>query len=203
MVTYHEPLFGGGGVGNRIGNAFDDIFSTVRGGTAQAADYLRQGYENLFQSRAQGMIGGFGEARSRMGAQAANQGLSPDVLQRLLFAPEMELQSSLGSAAGEAGSGLAFDLAKLMKGTSSEIAGLTRDELSLWVNKELAKGAAKAGRRAGTVSGVGSLLGSAIGSIGGPAGSAAGSQMGSSFADLFGGGGGGYYGSNYHDSLQE
>lgn len=189
----NTPLFGGGGIGNRIGNAFEDIFSTVRGGTATAADYLQQGYENLFQQRAQGMIGGFGEAQSRMGAQAASQGLSPDVLQRLMFAPGQVLQANLGALSGESGAGLAFDLAKLMKGTSSEIAGLTEDELSLWVQKEMAKRAAKAGRNAGIMSGIGSLAGAAIGSFTGPGGAMMGSRLGGSL-----GGGqrsyGGYYG---------
>jgi len=157
---------GGGGGGdrrNRIHEGFDVARGYVNRGTATASDYLRQGYEDLFRSRAQGMIGGFGEAQSRYGAQAASQGLSPDVVQRMMFAPGQELQANLGQAQGEAGSGLAFDLAKLFKGTGSELAGLTQEELNLWLNKKIAKNAADSMERSGIYQGLGQLGGAAIG----------------------------------------
>ena len=169
-----------GGLGANIERAFDQARGEIQGGTSTAADFLRSGYESLFNQRAQGLVGGFGEASSRMGAQAAGQGISPDVLSRMLFAPGMELQGQLGSLLGESESGLDFDLAKLFKGTSSEMAGLTEEEMALFVNKEIAKRAAKSGKQAGMISGLGSMAGGALGGyLGGPMGASAGSQLGS------------------------
>jgi hypothetical protein len=154
------------GLGKRIQYGFDQGRNYIEQGTLAASDFLRQGYEDLFRSRAQGMIGGFNEMSSRVGAQTASQGLSPDVVQRMLFAPGQELQANLGAAQGEAGSGLAFDLAKLFKGTSSELAGLTEDELSLFLQKEVAKRAANQAQTAGMISAGGSIVGGLAGNPG-------------------------------------
>lgn len=163
-----DGLFGGGGshgpgMGTQIHQGIRDARGYVQQGTAQAADFLRQGYEDLFRSRAEGMIGGFGEMSSRVGAQTASQGLSLDVVQRMLFAPGQELQAQLGAAQGESASGLSFDLAKLFKGHGSEMAGLSEEELQLMLGKELAKDSAHAQQMAGLYSGFGSLLGGALG----------------------------------------
>lgn len=165
---FGDQLFGGSNTGDGRASMIDRYSARARAdvalGTATAADYLRRGYEDLFRSRAQGMIGGFGEAQSRYGAQAASQGLSPDVLQRMMFAPGQELQANLGQAQGEASSGLSFDLAKLYKGTGSEFAGLTEEELALKLNKQIAKNAASSMETSGIYSGLGSLFGGFLGS---------------------------------------
>lgn len=158
-------IFGGGGSGGmgkgtRIKQGIGEARDYLNAGTASAADYLRQGYEDLFRSRAEGMIGGFGEMQSRVGAQTASQGLSPDVVQRMMFAPGQELQANLGSAQGEASSGLAFDLARLYKGTAGEMAGLSETELELWLKKQLSKDSADAQSTAGLIGG-GATLGAA------------------------------------------
>jgi len=165
---FGDSLFGGGsstgdGRASQITRGFDTAEGYLRQGTSTAADYLRQGYEDLFRSRAQGMIGGFGEAQSRYGAQAASQGLSPDVVQRMMFAPGQELQANLGGLQGEASSGLAFDLAKLFKGTGSELAGLTQEEVAMKLNKQIAKNAASSMETSGIYQGLGSLFGGFLG----------------------------------------
>lgn len=174
--------FPGMGLGQALRHGYGVARGTVLEGTSLASDYLRQGYENLFNARSQGMIGAFDEANSRYGAQAASQGLSPDVLQRLMYSPGMELQTGLGAARGEAQSGLAFDLAKLYKGTAGELAGLDEAQVAAWVNKEAAKRAARAARNAGLVSAFGSILGSIPGAVaggmGGPPGAGAGGGRG-------------------------
>lgn len=178
------PLFGGGGMGNQIANARTSMRDEALRGTQSASDLLRSGYESQFRARAQGAVGGFGEMSSRLGAQGAQQGLSPDVLQRLLYAPGMDLQSQLGAMKGEGESELDMQLAELMKGTSSELMGIDRDSLSMFLNKEAAKRARKDAQNAGWVAGFGTL-GSAVAT--GMTAGAAGPAMGAASA-----GGGGF-----------
>lgn len=179
----------GNGLGRTMELGFGRARDEIKTGSLLASDYLRQGYENLYNQRAQGLIGGFNESSSRMGAQAAAQGLSPDVLQRLMLAPGQQLQAQLGELGGEVGSGLSFDLARLLKGTGTELAGLTQSHLSAFINKEVAKRAARKRMQAGILSGLGGLLGAGIGAFAGPGGAAMGAQLGGQLGGGYGGGG--------------
>lgn len=172
-------LFGGGSMfkggifggtptskANWIKEGYAPAFGEIRGGTAAASDLLRRGYEAQFRGAAEGAVGGFDEMSSRIGAEGASNGLSPDVLQRLLYSSGMDLQSHLGELRGASEFGLDTDLAELLKGTGTELAGLTRDQLATMANYMAALKGAKATERAGLFGGVGGLIGGIVGGAG-------------------------------------
>ena len=149
----------GPGEANWIKGLLAPAYGDVRQGTADASSQLRQAYEGQFRARLGGLTSGFGEQASRLGAQTASQGLSPDVIQRMLIAPGAQLQGEAGTIAGETQYGLHSDLARFLKGTGTELAGLHTNEAAIMANYMAALKGAKAAENAGLLSGLGGLLG--------------------------------------------
>lgn len=151
-----------GGI-NTLKALMDPAFSDVLGGTKSAEEQLRSAYEGQFRQRVGGLVGGYQDQASHLGAQGASQGLSGDVVQRMLTGQGAQLQSQIGQARGESQFGLGTDLAQLLKGTGSEMAGLHMNEAAVLANYMAALKGAKATQQAGLVSGIGGGLGSLLG----------------------------------------
>jgi hypothetical protein len=161
-------------------------YGYVKDASKGAGELVRSGYEDMFKARAGAAVGGFDEQQSRLMANAAQSGLSPDVLQRMLYAPGMQVQNQIGQARAETQGGMNFDLAQLMKGTGSELAGLSEEEANMKMNLY----AQKRGEKMAGWGMAGGLLGTAAGAALGGGGMSGGGMGGMGG----GGGGGGRYG---------
>lgn len=147
------------GSGNWVREGYAPSFQYIKEGSEAAAGLLRRGREEQFRSRAAGFAGAQSEMERGYGGQIASQGLSPDVAARMLLEQRTGGIQHLAEARGDAAYGLNTDLAGLAKGTSTEFAGLNRDQFSTLVNYLMAKKGLKAGKDAGWMNIAGSLIG--------------------------------------------
>jgi hypothetical protein len=93
------------------------------------------------------------------------QRLAPDVAARLVYQPRAQAAQQAAGVAGDVGFAKAQDLASLLKGTGTELAGLTAEQLSDLVNLKIGKDAASATKQAGTVGAVGKVAATALGAL--------------------------------------
>lgn len=180
--TYQQPLRAYG-----FPTGFEQAFGQTAGyigqGSQMAADAINRGYQDAFGQKAAAFAGGQDERRRRLGAEYGAQGLSPEMVRRQLFALEPHERAQLGADLGQLGLSKNLDLAQLYKGTGSELAGFTQDELAMLLEGSNAAKARAAARKAGHNGLLGSVLGIGADFLGGGGLGALGG--------LFGGGGGG------------
>lgn len=148
-----------GGLQGKLGygGAADAIFSGSRG----ADDEIRQGYDAILRQRAEGLTSGLADRERSYGAQASASGYSSDLAGRMSYAGGMADRAKYGSDAAGDQVHLHEDLAKLLKGTGTEIAGLKQEEIGTILSAIYGDKAAKAAKG----SGLGDLA-SIVGAVG-------------------------------------
>lgn len=135
-----------GGIQN--GNGYAAAAQSILTGSQGAQDALLKAYRAQYQQRAEGIAGAQGEQADRLGAQASSQGISPDLIQRMLLGSNADTQRQIGAARGEGQSDYFNSLAELLKGTGTELAGLKENELQQFIQGYIASKARAAGEKA-------------------------------------------------------
>lgn len=131
-----------------VSDSFQKAGDYITAGSAMAEGDIKAAYADLYRHRAAGLVAGSNEERMRLSADAASQGLSPELARRISYAGEAKTIGAIGAARGETGAALGFDLAGLHKGTATELATLTREEGSTLMENYLQSKARKAARSA-------------------------------------------------------
>lgn len=165
---------------------FGQIAGYIGQGSAGAEKNLRQGYEDAFRQRVEGISAGRNEQQRRLSGDVQAQGYSPEMLRRLMFSLGAQDQASIGEAKAQSDAGLHQQLADLIKGTGTELAGLKQSEMAQLI-QALMQYKARASARA---AGKNQLLGQLVG-IGGDIFAPGLGTAFSSFLNSGGGGGGG------------
>lgn len=154
------------GVKDKIGQGFEPAYGYVKGGSQAAAALLRSGYEDAFRARAAGFTGAMSQEQEQFGAEAASQGLSPDMARRMIAQRRSGGLQALSGSRADYSSQLGTGLSELAKGTGTELAGLAANEAAIRANYEAAiKGAqlaAKGAKQSGIASAIG-MIGQGIG----------------------------------------
>jgi hypothetical protein len=161
--------YGGGGgflpnpnsIESQLTAGFNKAAGIVTKASQGTGDLLTNSYRSALRERLAGNAGALGQQEEAFGAQR----YAPDVGARLAYAPRAANLQATGQAIGENQSALGVDQAQLLKGTGTELAGLTTEQLSDLINLKIAKDSASATKKAG-------LLG-ALGQVGGSLGAAA------------------------------
>lgn len=146
-----------GGIQN--GNGYAAAAQSILTGSQGAQDALLKAYRAQYQQRAEGIAGAQAEQADRLGAQASSQGISPDLIQRMLLGSNADTQRQIGAARGEGEVDYGTALAELLKGTGTELAGLKESELQQFIQAYIASKARAAGNKATWIGAGANVLG--------------------------------------------
>lgn len=146
-----------GGIQN--GNGYAAAAQSILTGSQGAQDALMKAYRSQYQQRAEGIAGAQSEMADRLGAQSSAQGISPDLIQRMLLGSSADTQRQLGAAKGESEMDFGTALAELLKGTGTELAGLKQNEIATLIQAYVASKARSAGQKAAFTGAVGNVAG--------------------------------------------
>lgn len=134
----------------------------VTAGSRGAEGLLRDAYDKLFTTRAEGIVGGQRQFERGLGALSASQGYSPEMTGLLSESARAESIRGLGEARAQGESELDMLLAELLKGTGTELAGLSIAEAQSVLQNFLASKARSIARKGQKYD----LWGAAIGAAG-------------------------------------
>lgn len=162
-IKFSPNAWGGlpGGLKGERGyaGAANAIFAGSRG----ADDEIRQGYDAILRQRAEGLTSGLADRERSFNAQAGASGYSPDLAARMSYSGGMADRAKYGADAAGDEVHLHEDLAKLLKGTGTEIAGLKQEEIGTILSAIYGDKAAHAAKGNG-IADIASLVG-AVGSF--------------------------------------
>lgn len=196
-TTLLQPGFGGFSYGDPEGmgpgavgtpsilkGQFPQTANYILQGSQGAANEIMRGFHDQYRHKAEGIAAGNSEYQDRLSGETASQGFSPELVRRMLVGSNRNTQAQIGSAFGDSEGAMHEQLAELLKGTGSELAGLKRDQIALIMQAYLAK---KARYRPGPGAAIGTAVGGGAGAFfGGTAGASAGAQIGGSLGGAFG-----------------
>lgn len=137
------------GYSNAAAQGFGDTARTLLQSSQNAQQSLIKSFEEQYRHKAQGIAAGQQEYANRLGGEVASQGLAPDLARRMLLGGNASTQAQIGSAYGEAQSGLHQELADLLKGTGVELAHLNQAQVQMLQETLIAKKARKQATQAG------------------------------------------------------
>jgi len=161
----------------------DQVWSQAAGKILKGAEgadaALLEAYRDLYRSRLGGAAAGQRRYVDSMGAEAAGQGMSGDVVRRMVAGRAAQQAQMLSGYGGEMEGQYGMQRAGLLQNTGNALAGLQLDQMKWEQNYQTAKSANK---RAGQMGMLGAVAGIAGAALGGPLGG----MMG---ASMFGGGG--------------
>lgn len=163
--------------------AWSQAAQKILRGASGADAALLEAYRDMYRARLGGAAAGQRQYVDQMGSEAAGQGLSPDLVRRMIAARQASQAQGLSAQQGELMGQYGAQRAGLLQGTGNALAGLQLDQLKWEQNRADAKAAAK---KAGQMGALGAVAGIAGAALGGPLGGMLGASM-------FGGGGGGGY----------
>lgn len=177
-VGYLPPVGGPGGFGglsftaqapgevhagysNAAAGSVRDAASAILGSSEATQGELQRAYTGMFMARALGSRNAFQQNEQRLGGEEFASGMSPELARLGRFSRESSLESTIAGNQAESDFGYHHDLAELIKGTGTEIAGLDMTQAGWLQQALLAKKARKANTEAGYIGLAGSALGSA------------------------------------------
>lgn len=140
-------------------NAYPAAANFLLEGSGQAQKTIRQGYEDAYVSRIQGIAGAQNEMNSRMGAEAAAGGYSPDLIRKMMFSSNAGSLANIGAAKSEFAIPEANTLSQLQLGTGTELAGLKKNEIDAIIQAYEAQQGLLSAESAGNKALGGSVLG--------------------------------------------
>lgn len=161
----YQPLGGpaanipGFPAGIQNANGFGAAAQSILTGSAGAQQSLIDAYRSQYQQRAEGIASAQGENADRLGAQSASQGISPDLVQRMLLGSNAQTQRDIGAARGDSDLNLGMSISELMKGTGTELAGLKLNEIQTLLQAYLASKARSAANKSAGIQALGSAAG--------------------------------------------
>lgn len=148
-----------GGIQNA--NGFGAAAQSILTGSQGAQEALINAYRSQYQQRAEGIAGAQGERADQLGATESAQGMSPDLIQRMLLGSGAQTQRDIGAARGEGDLNLGTSLAELFKGTGTELAGLKMNEIQQLIQAYVASKSRAAAGKAATMQMIGAAAGAA------------------------------------------
>jgi len=135
-------------------------------GSAGAEAALRRGYEMMLREQAGNVANAQLEDERKTRASLAAGGVSPLLASLISGSRRTRAQGDYGGAVAGAGADYQMNMANLLKGTGSELAGIKQFDLGLLLKAKQGKDAANAAEQGG--------LGQVLGGIAGAAGLAGG-----------------------------
>lgn len=152
------------GVPKQMAPGFTRTAGYIMAGSQSAEQDMRRAYEEAFQARAAGLVGGQRRQEQRLGGEMESQGLSGDMLRRQMLSQRSGVVGQLGEARAQGAAGLYGDLGELHKGTATELAGLSQAELMLAIQAYLAKKSRSAATKGAMIGAIGQIAGAAASS---------------------------------------
>ncbi len=148
-----------GGVLGRIMERYGNASTNVLQGSRQAEDLLRGAYDDLFTTRAEGIVGQRQSFDRSLENLARSQGYSQSLVDMLSEQAGFQTQGLLSEARSATQGDLGRYLAQLTKGTATEIAGLEQSAAQSLLEKDLGMVAADAARDAADKDLLGGIIG--------------------------------------------
>lgn len=149
--------------GNATSQSYARAAEQLLRGSQSAESAVLDAYRALYEQRLGGRAAAQGQYVDQMGAEAASQGLSPDIVRRLVAAQRARSVQEAGAERGASDMLGGLARAELLKGTASELAGLQQQEANLAWQSHQAHQANKRAAQMGLVQGVGTLASSFLG----------------------------------------
>jgi len=146
-----------------LGAGYGQAANFIMGGSQSAAEQARMGYEAQLRSRTGGAGLGYQQLMQRGGAGLAGQGVSAPLQQLLLRGQSAGILGQMSQGMGADEAAFHEQLAQLLKGTGTELAGLKVNEVGNSLSYLTGKSAADAARPTG-ISQIAQLLGG-VGSL--------------------------------------
>ena len=154
LASYSKPQTGFGGFSytptstnvlpKQLGMGYGQAAGYILGGSQGAQEQLRQQYESMLRSRTGGAAVGYGNLMQRGGNSLASQGVSPQLSGLLLGGQRSDILGKMAAGIGGDEATYHSQLADLMKGTGTELAGLKTNEIGSTLNYLVGQASAKA-----------------------------------------------------------
>lgn len=150
-------LRGGPSLENQIATSHDQSANILQSGSRGAGDLIRQAYEGALAHRVGGVLSANRASKDRLLGEAGTVGLSANLGRRMGQEADTRALQEIGTVSGDLNMQKNLDLASLVKGSATELAGLNQGTLENLINLEAAKRGAAATKSAGTSAALGAL----------------------------------------------
>lgn len=141
------------------------VAGSIMGGTAEAEKMLRKAAAYDYAHRSGGLMRAFQDYQGDLTGDITAQGMSPDVVKRMVSGRRADTLSRMGEAGAVTQSSLYAALAELMKGTGSELADLKMNEIDRIFQMFAARKARKQASKNANMSFLGDVAGLAATAI--------------------------------------
>jgi len=135
--------------------------------TGQAQQSLMEGFRQAYAQRTAGIAGAYGLQADQLGSEMLGQGLSADIARRMMAGQRGASLQQLGEAQGASAADYYNMLARLQKGTGTELAAISQAETEQYLAPHIAKMSGDAMKAAAKSQASGSILGGLLGGLGG------------------------------------
>jgi hypothetical protein len=139
--------------------------ATLLGGAERMDAEMLQAYRDMYRARLGGAAAGQRAMMDSYGAEAAGQGLSGDVVRRLLAQGGATQAQQLGALSGELDAEYGAGRAALTGQMAQALAGLTLDEMKFGTQLDMQRRQMKDARNAMGIGAIGGILSAGVGGL--------------------------------------
>lgn len=151
------------GSANSASNQYLQAARQIMQGAESADAAMLNAYRDLYRSRLGGAAAGQRQFIDAQSSEAAGQGLSPDVVRRLLASRQAQQSQMLAGAQGELMGQYGMQRAGLIQNTGNSLANLLIDETKFAKNLAAGKNAQRAAMQSAGIGAVAAIGGAALG----------------------------------------